>query len=92
MIKSFQHKGLKSFFENGSKAGIQAAHAEKLRRQLFALDNSTSPADMAAPGWRLHQLAGKYDGFWSITVNGNWRMIFTFEGADAVLVDYLDYH
>jgi proteic killer suppression protein len=32
---------------------------------------------------------GKY---WSVTVNGNWRLTFTFEGNDAVLVDYQDYH
>lgn len=24
--------------------------------------------------------------------NGNWRMVFTFSGEDAVLVDYRDYH
>ena len=29
---------------------------------------------------------------WSISVNGNWRLTFAFEGTDAVLVDYLDYH
>ena len=28
----------------------------------------------------------------TITVNGNWRVTFKFEGADAVLVDYVDYH
>ena len=28
----------------------------------------------------------------SVTVNGNWRMTFTFEDGDAVLVDYQDYY
>jgi plasmid maintenance system killer protein len=28
----------------------------------------------------------------SVTVNGNWRLTFAFEGKDAVLVDYQDYH
>jgi proteic killer suppression protein len=27
-----------------------------------------------------------------VTVSGNWRMTFAFEGEDAVLVDYQDYH
>lgn len=92
MIKSFRHKGIKKFFEKGSTAGIQPAHRTKLRIQLTALDNATKPDDMDAPGWRLHPLGGKLKGFWSISVNGNWRLTFAFEGENAVLVDYQDYH
>ena len=29
---------------------------------------------------------------WAVTVNGNWRLTFSFEGQDAHLVDYQDYH
>jgi proteic killer suppression protein len=47
---------------------------------------------MNLPGWRMHTLVGNLTGFYSVTVNGNWRMTFTFEGGDAVLVDYQDYH
>jgi len=92
MIKSFRHKGLQRFFENGSKAGIQAAHAPKLRLQLAALDQARRAADLSAPSWNLHPLKGDLAGHWAITVNGNWRMVFTFDGTDAILVDYLDYH
>ena len=92
MVKSFRHRGIEKFFKTGSKAGIQAKHAEKLRRQLFALDNAAVPHDMNAPGWRLHQLHGELDGHWSIDVSGNWRLTFAFEGTDAILVDYQDYH
>ncbi|WP_444843953.1 type II toxin-antitoxin system RelE/ParE family toxin [Duganella caerulea] len=92
MIKSFRHKGLQRFFETGSKAGIQAAHAAKLRLQLAALDRATRPEDLSAPSWRLHPLKGDLEGHWSITVNGNWRMIFSFSGTNAILVDYRDYH
>lgn len=92
VIKSFRHRGIERFFRTGSKAGIQAKHAEKLRRQLFALDNAKNPVDMNAPGWRLHELKGQLAGHWSIDVSGNWRLTFAFEGEDAVLVDYQDYH
>ncbi|MGE0799153.1 MAG: type II toxin-antitoxin system RelE/ParE family toxin [Lautropia sp.] len=93
MIESFRHKGLKAFFERGSKAGIQAAHAPRLARQLARLNEASGPDDMNVPGWRLHPLAGRdLHGHWSVWVNGNWRMTFAFEGADAVLVDYQDYH
>jgi proteic killer suppression protein len=92
MIKSFRHKGLQRFFETGSKAGIQAVHAARLRLQLAALDNANRPEDLSALAWALHALKGDLKGYWALTVNGNWRMVFAFEGKDAVLVDYLDYH
>lgn len=38
------------------------------------------------------QSGGNLRGHWSVWVNGNWRMTFAFDGADAVLVDYQDYH
>ena len=92
MIRTFRHKGLKGFFETSSKAGIQPHHAPRLRRQLTRLDLAKTPADMRLPGWPLHPLEGRLAGHYSVTVNGNWRMTFTFEDEDAVLVDYRDYH
>lgn len=92
VIRSFRHKGLEDFFHTGGKAGIQPAHAARLRRQLAKLDTSAVPQDMNLPGWRLHVLSGDLAAHWSVWVNGNWRMTFKFEGQDAVLVDYRDYH
>lgn len=92
MIKTFKHKGLKAFFDTGSKAGIQPHHASRLGRQLARLDLAKAAEDMSVPGWRLHPLEGNLTGHYSVTVNGNWRMTFMFEGEDAVLVDYQDYH
>ena len=92
MIKSFRHKGVVQYFKTGSKARIQAKHAERLRKQLFALDSAKVPQDMNAPGWRLHRLRGELENHWAVDVSGNWRLTFAFEGEDAVLVDYKDYH
>lgn len=92
MIRSFRHKGLETLFLTGKTTGIQAAHAKKLRRQLAALNEASSPQAMNIPGWRLHPLKGEMAGQWSVWVNGNWRLTFAFEGIDAVLVDYQDYH
>jgi len=47
---------------------------------------------MNIPGWQWHSLKGNLAGHWSVSVNGNWRLTFTFEGDDAILVDYQDYH
>jgi len=92
MIKNFRHKGLQAFFESGSKAGIQPHHAGKLRILLTTLDSAKQTDDMNAPGWKLHPLTGNLAGHYSVTVNGNWRLTFAFEGEDVELVDYLDYH
>lgn len=92
VIRSFAHEGLAAFYETGRKAGIQAAHAARLRRQLGQLDQASSPADMNVYGWRLHPLKGDRAGHWAVWVNGNWRMTFNFDGTDASVVDYQDYH
>jgi len=92
MIKSFRHKGLQLFFETGSRAGIQSSHASRLARQLARLNESRTWEDMNLPGWRLHSLQGKCVGHYSIVVSGNWRITFRFEGEDAILVNYQDYH
>ncbi len=92
MIRSFRHAGLEEFFKTGSKAGIQPAHANKLKIQLLALNRAVSPGAMDLPGWRLHELKGELIGHWSVRVNANWRITFRFEGSEAILVDYRDYH
>lgn len=92
MIRSFQHRGLRLFFETGSKAGIQPKHAARLQLQLGVLNTAEKPEDMNASGWKLHPLKAKLAGQWAVTVNGNWRLTFAFDGADAILVDYQDYH
>ena len=92
MIKNFAHNGLERFFLTGSKAGIQADHAGKLRIILGRLNASVTPQDMNLPGLYLHELKGERQGVWSVRVNKNWRVTFRFEGADAVVVNYEDYH
>ncbi len=92
VIKSWRHKGLKQFAETGSKAGIQPKHAARLRTMLGALDVAACPQNMDAPGYVLHRLSDDLEGHWAVRVSGNWRLTFAFEGEDAILVDYQDYH
>ncbi len=92
MIKNFKHKGLRDFFEKGSKKGIRADHAKRLRLILARLEFSQSPDDMNLPGFKLHKLSGNFLGYYSVFISGNWRVIFQFENSDALNVDYLDYH
>ncbi len=92
MIRSFRHKGLAQFFETGSTRGINADHGAKLGRQLAVLNTATVPDSMNLPGYRLHQLKGSRNGQWAVWVSGNWRLVFAFDGPDAVDVDLIDYH
>lgn len=92
MIRSFRHKGLARFFASGSQAGITPAHAGRLRLVLAVLNAATCPADLGLPGLRLHPLRGERIGTWAISVSGNWRVTFRFDGKDAIDVNYEDYH
>jgi toxin HigB-1 len=92
MIKSWRHKGIKLFYETGSAAKINSNHADKLHDILQVLDFVTSPEQMNLPGLKFHQLSGNLKNFYAISVSGNWRLTFKFDGQDAVLVDYQDYH
>ena len=92
MIQNFRHKGLQRFFLEGSKAGIQRNHADRLRLILANLNAATGPRDMGLPGLRLHPLKGERKGNWSVWVNGNWRVTFSFTRKNATDIDYEDYH
>lgn len=92
MIKSWQHKGLREFYLTGSKAGIQPKHANILAMLLFQLASAVKPDDMDTPGNNFHRLVGNLKEFYSVKVSSNWRLIFKFEGEDAIDVNYIDYH
>jgi len=92
MIRSFRHKGLERFFSRGNHRGIPAQYAAKLERQLDRLEAAAVPEDMNLPGYRFHRLKGERRQTYSVTVSGNWRLTFRFEGADALDVNLEDYH
>ena len=92
MIISFKHKGLERFYRSGNTSGIQAQHKNKLKLILSVLDTAESADEMDLPSLRLHELKGERKGIWSVTVNGNWRVTFRFNGRDAEIVNYEDYH
>ena len=92
MIKSFRHKGLAELFSSGNARKVQAKHAKRLQMILTMLNVATRPNHMNAPGLRLHSLKGKLEGYFAVHVDENFRVVFRFEDAHVVEVDYVDYH
>ena len=92
MIKTWKHKALRQFFDAGIKSGIIATHERRLKIILQRLHAAAKPKDMNTPSMKFHKLVGNFKGYYSVSVNGNWRVIFQFEGADACNVNYVDYH
>lgn len=88
MIKSFRHKGLKRLYHRNDRKGVSPELADKIARVLARLDVAKAPEQMDVPGLNLHPLKGELRGFWSVWVSGNWRIIFRFEGADVMQVDW----
>ena len=92
MIRTFRHRGLKRLYEHGDPSKVRTDQVKRIRLALADLDDADKPIDLDLPGYRLHQLKGDLKGFWSIMISANWRIIFRFEGGDALDVDLIDYH
>jgi proteic killer suppression protein len=89
------HKGLRQLFEDANARSLPPAMVEKLSKLLFAIETAQSLEQLRRfPGWKLHPLKGNLKGFWSLTVTGNWRLIFRYdENANVASdIDLIDYH
>jgi toxin HigB-1 len=92
-IRSIRHKGLKRLYETGEVKGLPTSVVQKIGDILLAIDEAAEAQDVELfPGWKVHPLKGNLKGFWSVTVTGNLRLIFRFEGGNAFDVDLVDYH
>lgn len=94
-LTRFRHRGLKRLHEDDNPRGVPSAMADKLRKLLFALETANDLDQVGRfPGWKLHPLKGDLKEFWSLTVTGNWRLIFRYHEATntASDIDLIDYH
>jgi toxin HigB-1 len=92
MIRSFRHKGLRRFFGDDDRSGIDSRLSGRLRRLLDRLEASTRPEDMNLPGFGFHELKGSRNGTYAVDVSGNLRLTFRFDAGDAVDANLEDYH
>jgi proteic killer suppression protein len=91
MIKSFRHKGLEELFTTGGSKKIRKDHHARCLRRLDTLNAAETPEEMNIPGFRFHGLQGALKRY-AVSVTGNYRITFEWEGKDAHVVDYEDYH
>ncbi|MCP5127660.1 MAG: type II toxin-antitoxin system RelE/ParE family toxin [Gammaproteobacteria bacterium] len=92
MIENFKDRRLKRLYERGDRSKIRADLVDKAERILARLDQALVIEDMDLPGYRLHELKGDLKGYWSVSLSGNWRIIFKFKNGKASDVEMIDYH
>jgi proteic killer suppression protein len=63
------------------------------RRKLRMINNAQNVSDLRSPpANRLEKLKGDLDGFYSIRINNQWRIIFLWDKTNANDVQIVDYH
>jgi proteic killer suppression protein len=92
VIKSFDDKGLLKLFVDGDGRKVQPKHVRKLKQILAALNVATHPGQLDMPGLRFHAMTGKMKGYFAVSVDENYRVVFKFEAGNAREVDYVDCH
>jgi toxin HigB-1 len=92
VIRSFRSKALKRFAETGDSRRLSIQKQARVRLILNALEAATQPEDVNLPGLRFHRLTGDRKGEYAVSVSGNWRITFRWDGEDIVDVDLEDYH
>jgi len=93
MIESFKHKGLQELFEKSKTAKLPQDRVKKIKMMLAVLDSANELKDVNAPAFRLHKLKKPpLDGYYSIDVSGNYRIVFWFKNGKVSEVDFLDTH
>jgi proteic killer suppression protein len=93
MIGSWANRSSQRFYEQGKSSGFRGLDIGAANELLAVLDAATSLKDLSPlKSVGLHKLTGNRKGQWAMTVNGPWRICFTFRKGDAYNVEIVDYH
>ncbi len=93
MIKSFGEKETEKLFRGRKSKAVPEQLREKALSKLLVLNAAAGVEDLRVPpGNRLEKLRGGREGQWSIRINQQYRVCFSFEGGDAYDVEVVDYH
>ena len=93
MIGSFNDKEAEKIW-NGIKSKKLPNNIQNIaRRKLRMINNAQNINDLRIPpANRLEKLSGNWFGYYSIRINNQWRIIFSWNNNDALEVQIIDYH
>jgi proteic killer suppression protein len=91
VIGSFRSRTLARFWNDGDGSKISPELQDRLRRRLEVIHLATDFRDFELPGFRFHRLHGKPVRY-SVHVNGPWCVTFEWDGKNALLLDFEQYH
>jgi toxin HigB-1 len=96
VIQSFGDKRTRELFDGEQTSRVRKLPSDLLASALRKLDMLEAAAALldlrSLPGNRLEALKGDLDGYYSIRVNDQWRLIFLWEDGAAHEVQLIDYH
>ncbi|WP_456465646.1 type II toxin-antitoxin system RelE/ParE family toxin [Persephonella sp.] len=93
MIKNFIDKDTEKLYRIGRSKKFPPDIWKRVVRKLDMLRRAKTLEDLKVPpSNRLEALKGDLEGFYSIRINDQYRIIFRFENGDAYDVAIVDYH
>lgn len=92
MIRSFRDRETERLFRRERVKKFAASVRRAALRKLLILHAAISLDDLRAPGNRLEKLVGDRKGQYSIRVNDQWRICFSWQAGEAFDVEVVDYH
>ena len=92
ILKSFQHKGLQAYYEEGKISKIPSEYKDKIRRILVMLEALEKVEDVPYLGAGIHKLKGNMKNKWAMKVSANYRITFEVKYPDILLINLEDYH
>ena len=92
MIRSFRDSETEALFRD-ERVPRWDAIERPARRKLYYLNQARQLQDLRIPpGNRLEALKGGRKGQYSIRINDQWRLCFSWQAGDALDVEIVDYH
>ena len=95
MIETFGNALAEQLFEDSGRAvrTLPVSLRRTARRKLLFLHDAADLRDLRVPpGNRLEKLKGEWDGFYSIRIDRQWRLVFQWRAGNTFNVQVVDYH
>ena len=93
MIKTWKNSASRKFWEDQLSHSFRGLDQDCAIELLAALNVAKSLKDLSPlKSVGLHKLKGDRKNHWAMTINGRWRVCFTFKDGDDSDVDIVDYH